>query len=211
MLSVGRAWIKTRKRDPYYRKAKAEGYRSRAVYKLMQINKRFRVIHTGDVVVDLGAAPGGWAQLSRELVGPRGSVVALDLVRIAPIEGVSLLQGDLREESTMDRLLALIAGEADCVLSDMSPRLSGTHSLDHARSIELAEAALMVAEKVLKPKGNFVTKLFQGDMYTAFRRRVARCFTACRGFTPPASPARSAEIYVVAKEWLGPRQPRRNL
>lgn len=211
LRNVSRAWVKDRKRDPYYRKAKAKGYRSRAAYKLMQINRRFRVIRRGDVIVDLGAAPGGWSQLASEAAGPGGRVVALDLVPMSPIEGVTLLRGDLREESTLERLLPLIPGGADCVLSDMSPRLSGSKSLDHARSVELAEAALNVAKTVLRPRGNFVTKLFQGQDYDKFLRRVSKSFGTSKSFVPPASPARSSETYIVAKGWLGLSGARRKI
>jgi 23S rRNA (uridine2552-2'-O)-methyltransferase len=201
--TVGKAWVKARKRDPYYRRAKAEGYRSRAAYKLIQINERFNIIRPGFVVVDLGAAPGGWSQVARKLVGARGRVVAVDLVPMAALEDVTFIRGDITEEETLRRLLELVPGGVDVVISDMSPRLSGNRSLDHARSIDLAEAAFGFARKTLKPGGNLAVKVFQGDMYDDFRRRVSGHFRTCRGFTPRASLKESAEIYIVAKGWEG--------
>ncbi len=170
---------------------------------MMQINERFRVIRRRNSVLDLGAAPGGWSQLASELVGPKGRVVALDLVPMAPIEGVTIVQGDLRDASTGERLVSLLPGGVDCVISDMSPRLSGNRSLDNARSTELSRAALDLAGRLLKPGGHFVTKVFQGEEYEAFRQQVSKGFRTCKGFTPPASPARSAETFIVAKGWLG--------
>jgi 23S rRNA (uridine2552-2'-O)-methyltransferase len=200
---VGKAWIRARKRDPYYRRAKAKGYRSRAAYKLMQINERFRILRRGDVVVDLGASPGGWSQVALEVVGDRGKVLAIDRVPMEPLEGVTFIEGDIRGKETAERLRALVPEGADVVISDMSPRLSGNRSLDHARSLDLAEAALRFAGSVLKPGGNIVIKVFQGDMYSNFMRKVSRAFMTCKGFTPKASPSRSAEIYIVAKGWKG--------
>lgn len=202
---VGKAWIKARVKDTYYRRAKAEGYRSRAAYKLIQIDRRFRILREGDVVVDLGAAPGGWSQVAREAVGPRGRVVAVDLGGLPPLERVAFVRGDLREPSTREALAATVPEGVDVVLSDMSPRLSGSGSLDHARSVDLAEAALEAAEGVLREGGRFVAKVFQGDLYPAYLRRVQAGFRSARGFTPQASPAGSAEIYVVAQGWRASR------
>ncbi|MFQ5837740.1 MAG: RlmE family RNA methyltransferase [Thermoplasmata archaeon] len=202
---VTKAWIRARRRDRYYRRAKAEGYRSRAAYKLLQINERFGTIRPGDVVVDLGAAPGGWSQVAGDLVGAKGRVVALDMVPMAPLERVTFLRGDLREEAVLTELLSVIPEGADVVLSDMSPKLSGNKSLDHGRSIELANTAFLFAEGALKARGNLVVKVFQGDMYDDFRRKLASAFETCKGFTPKASLAKSSEIYLVGKGWRGAR------
>ncbi|MCK4443127.1 MAG: RlmE family RNA methyltransferase, partial [Thermoplasmata archaeon] len=132
---MGKRWVKERKRDGYYRMAKAKGYRSRAAYKLIQINKKFELISEGDVVIDLGAAPGGWSQVAVELTGNRGNVLAVDRKRMSPIEGIRLVRSDITEEETIDLVTSEIGGKADVVISDMAPRLSGNRHLDHAKSI----------------------------------------------------------------------------
>ncbi|MFQ5908189.1 MAG: RlmE family RNA methyltransferase [Thermoplasmata archaeon] len=202
---MGKAWVKDRKRDPYYRKAKAGGYRSRAAYKLLQIQERFSVIRPGDTVVDLGAAPGGWSQVARALGA--GRVVAVDRVFIRPIEDVEILRVDIREGEALAAFMEETAQAVDVVLSDMAPHLSGNRSLDQARSIDLAERGFLLAHRVLRKGGHFVTKVFQGDMYPAFRRRVKGQFARTKDFSPPASPRGSAEIYLVAKGWRGPHTP----
>jgi 23S rRNA (uridine2552-2'-O)-methyltransferase len=202
---VGKAWIKDRKRDSYYRRAKAGGYRSRAAFKLLQLQERFSLIRRGDTVVDLGAAPGGWSQVARELGA--GRVVAVDRVFIQPIEGVKILRVDVGEGEALTASVAEATDSADVVLSDMAPHLSGNRSLDHARSIDLAERALLLASRLLRKGGHLVTKVFQGDMYPAFRRRVKDHFTRTKDFSPPASPRGSAEIYLVAMGWRGHGAP----
>lgn len=200
---MSKSWIKERVRDRYYRKAKAEGYRSRAAYKLIQIDKRFHVLHPGDAVVDLGASPGGWSQAAREAVGPGGRVVAVDLGGFAPLEGVVFVKGDAREEATLAAVRDHLPEGADVLLSDMSPKLSGNKGLDHARSIDLAETALGAAHRLLREGGRFVVKVFQGDMYPDFLRRVRGDFRKAQGYSPDASPSASAEMYVVARSWKG--------
>ncbi|MEE9593289.1 MAG: RlmE family RNA methyltransferase [Thermoplasmata archaeon] len=202
---MGKAWIKDRKRDPYYRKAKAGGYRSRAAFKLLQLQERFSLIRRGDTVVDLGAAPGGWSQVASELGA--GSVVAVDRVFIQPIEGVKILRVDVGEGEALTAAVVEATDSADVVLSDMAPNVSGNRSLDHARSIDLAERALLLARRVLRKGGHLVTKVFQGDMYPAFRRLVKDQFTRTKDFSPPASPRGSSEIYLVAMGWQGPGAP----
>ncbi|MFQ6012228.1 MAG: RlmE family RNA methyltransferase [Thermoplasmata archaeon] len=199
---MGKAWVKDRKRDPYYRKAKAEGYRSRAAYKLLQIQDRFHVIHPGDTVIDLGAAPGGWSQVAHELGA--STVVAVDQEPMTPLEGVTFVQADLGDEAELASLAKRAGGFADVVLSDMAPRLSGNRSLDHARSMDLADRSLRVAHQVLREGGHLVTKVFQGDLYPAFRRRVRDAFARSKDFSPPASPRGSAELYLVARGRRGP-------
>lgn len=204
---MGRSWIGARRRDPYYRRAKAEGYRSRAAYKLQQIDDRFHVLRPRGVFVDLGAAPGGWSQVARERGGPDAVVLAVDRARMRPLEGVTLLQGDLEEARTVARLRERLPDGADAVLSDMAPKLSGTHSLDHARSVALAEAAVSLAREVLRPGGNLVVKILQGEDYDAFLRGAGRGFRTCHGFTPSASLPQSAELYVVGLRWEGRQRP----
>ena len=199
---VGKAWVKARKRDQFYREAKAQGYRSRAAFKLIQIDARFDLIYEGDVVVDLGAAPGGWSQVARELVGEGGRVVAVDRLGMRPITGVEVWRGDA-EDDTLLAALAEKVGRADVVLSDMSPRLSGHKTLDHARSIDLGRHALAAACVLLRPKGNLVSKVFQGDEVEAFRREVSRHFTSVKAHAPEASRKESRELYVIGMGFRG--------
>jgi len=197
---VAKRWYREKKREHYYKLAKKEKYRSRASYKLKQIQERFNVIHFGFLVVDLGAAPGGWSQLAAELAGNRGKVVAVDLARLKPLEGVTVIRGDMRKPETVTKVLEALGGQkADCVISDMSPDISGNYSIDHARSIELCETALEFAKKCLRFKGNFVVKVFQGDMLGGFLGRAKGQFHKCRAYRPAASRPQSSELYVVGK------------
>ncbi|OGS48576.1 MAG: hypothetical protein A3K68_05495 [Euryarchaeota archaeon RBG_16_68_13] len=196
--SVGKAWLKARKHDRYYRAAKRQDYRSRAAIKLAQIDDRYGLFNEGDVVVDLGAAPGGWSQIARERVGAKGRVVAVDLAGMAAIEGVELLRGDFRDPDTQVRLFQTLRRPAAVVMSDMAPRISGARTLDVARSLELAEAALSFAVKALEPGGRFLVKLFQGEGYEEFLAKVGNHFEAVKGVKPSASAKASAEIYVLA-------------
>ncbi len=193
------------RRDYFYRKAKVEGYRSRAAFKLKQINERFNIIKKGDTVVDLGAAPGGWLQVAKELSG--GTVAGVDLLPIEEIEGVETIKGDIRLDTTVDKIKELIQRDskkegADAVICDAAPNLSGNWSYDHARSIDLATSALECARKILKPRGRFVVKVFQGDMFPDFMDKVRRSFVKVQAFSPEASRKQSAEIYVIGKQLL---------
>lgn len=189
------------RRDFYYRKAKEDGYLSRAAYKLKQISERFNLIRKGDTVVDLGAAPGGWLQVAKELSG--GPVLGVDILKIKEIEGVQTIRGDIRLDATMERIKALIPDEgADVVICDAAPNLSGNWSYDHGRSIDLAASALECAHKILKPGGNFAVKVFQGDMFPDFLHRVQRQFIRSQAFSPAASRDPSAEIYIIGKQFL---------
>lgn len=193
-------WLMTHKRDGYYRKAKSQGYRSRASYKLQQISRRYNVIRPGNAVVDLGCAPGGWLQVAVELVGSRGTVVGVDIDRVKPLEGTIIIQGDMRVTEVAKKVVdALPAGRADIVLSDMSPNISGNYNVDHARSIELSETAFDFARMVLRPGGHFIVKVFVGDMFKAFLREVSKSFDFCKAHHPKASRSTSSETYVVCK------------
>jgi len=202
-------WYRELKREHYYRSAKSEGYRARSAYKLLQINKRYRVIKKGDVVIDLGAAPGGWSQVAVEL---GATVIAVDIQRIKPIEGVKFIQGDMTDDETMGRLRAEVAGlpgaelsggGIDVVISDMSPNLSGNYVMDQARSVWLSKNALDVACELLSEKGNFVCKVFMGEDYPQFLGDVKRHFGMVKAHSPEASRKRSSEIYLIAKNFKG--------
>ena len=187
-------------RDYYYRLAKEEGFRARSAYKLLQINEKYHVIKRGDSVVDLGAAPGGWLQVAEKLSG--GKIVGVDLEGITPIPGVITYRADITAESTVDLVKEAIGGEADVVICDAAPNLSGAWDRDHAVSVDLARSALKMAKKLLKPRGNFVVKVFQGDMFIDYLNEVRKEFATVHAHSPLASRKESAETYVVAKRLL---------
>lgn len=189
------------RRDFFYKKAKDEGYRSRAAFKLKQINDKFKIIKKGDTVVDLGAAPGGWLQVAKELSG--GMVVGVDILDIEEIIGVDVIKGDIRLDKTIEKIKEKIKSDkADVVICDAAPNLSGSWNYDHARSIDLSTCALECARKILKTGGSFAVKVFQGDMFPDFLNKVRRIFGKVQAFSPEASRQQSAEIYVIGKELL---------
>jgi 23S rRNA (uridine2552-2'-O)-methyltransferase len=206
-----RQWLERQLNDPYVAAARREGYRSRAAYKLAEIDARFKVLKPGRRVVDLGAAPGGWAQVAAEAVraaeGPgsqAGQVVAIDLLPMEPIPGVEPIQLDFMDAAAPDRLRAMLrGGKADVVLSDMAAQGTGHARTDHLRIVGLAEAAAEFACEVLEPGGAFVCKVFQGGSERALLELLKRAFAAVRHVKPPASRAESAEMYVVATGFRG--------
>jgi 23S rRNA (uridine2552-2'-O)-methyltransferase len=194
-----------KRRDYYYRKAKQLDYRSRASFKLIQIDDRFHIMKPGMVVVDLGAAPGGWLQVASERVGGTGLVVGVDLQSIEPVQGmVETIRGDIRNQETLDKLLHLTDGHVDVVLSDMSPNISGNYSTDHARSVELCEHALSFARKTLSERGCLVMKIFEGDMMKEFLAGMKADFAEVKLHSPQASRSSSSEIYIVARGFHRP-------
>ncbi len=199
-----RRWVKERKRDHYYRKAKEENYRSRAAFKLEQLNAKHRLIKRGSVVVDLGAAPGGWMQKALEIVGDNGFVVGVDLEDIIPFEEENALffTGDITEEETVERLIEALPEGADAVISDASPDISGVWDIDHACSIGLARAVLGIALRILKPGGNFLAKVFQGAEEKDFVNELKRHFEEVKSAKPSASRSKSSEMYIVGKGLL---------
>jgi 23S rRNA (uridine2552-2'-O)-methyltransferase len=205
---MSKRWLAERRNDPYYKKAKQMEYRSRASFKLIQIDDKFHVLKKNAVVADLGAAPGGWSQVVTERVGPKGKVVAVDLQPINPLEGVITIQGDMRKEDTVTDMLEALGGKADVVISDMSPSISGSYSMDHARSVDLCEHALEFALKVLKTKGTLVMKIFEGDLMQDFMRQVKVYFGEVRLYGPEASRSSSSEIYIIARNFVGGQKPK---
>lgn len=195
---MGKGWIKARKHDRYYRAAKRQEYRSRAAIKLSQIDRRYGLFRPRDIVVDLGASPGGWSQVARERVGSEGRVIAVDLVPMAPIDGVEFLRGDFTDPKTQAKIFEVLGKPAHVVMSDVAPHLSGHRTYDVARSLELADAALSLATRALRPGGTFLVKSFQGEGYRGFLDRVARDFETVKGVKPSASTKESSEIYVLA-------------
>jgi 23S rRNA (uridine2552-2'-O)-methyltransferase len=193
-------WYREKKEEHYYKEAKRVGYRARSAFKLKQIQNKFTVIRRGDTVIDLGAAPGGWSQVAQELVGPQGSVIGIDISPVKPLENVHFIQSDITDTATLDRIQHVIKGtKADVVLSDMSPNISGSYSIDQARSIWLCEKALEVAREFLKPQGHFVCKLFEGEDTKSFLEHVKQNFYRVKQFSPQASRKSSSEIYIIAQ------------
>jgi 23S rRNA (uridine2552-2'-O)-methyltransferase len=191
-------WMKEHVNDVFVKRARSEGYRSRAAYKLLEIAKRDKLLRPGSVVVDLGATPGGWSQVARAQVGPRGRVFALDLLEMAPLPGVIFLHGDFREAAVAAQLQELLEGRRpDLVLSDMSPNISGIALSDQARAMHLAELALEFAANQLKPGGNFLVKVFQGSGFQEFFREMQRRFVKVSTRKPEASRGRSNELYLL--------------
>jgi len=195
-----KAWIQDRKREYYYKKAKAENYRSRATYKLSQAALKYRFIRKGNVVVDLGAAPGGWIQAARKIVGKKGFVLGVDLKPIAPFpqEYVRTFVADFTEPETLQQILDFLPRRADAVLSDASPNISGIWEVDHARQIDLAAQALKIALSILRPSGNFFVKVFEGDMLAGFVKEVGKHFDSLKVIKPKASRAKSSEMFLLA-------------
>jgi len=194
-----KAWVRERKRDYYYRLAKEERYRSRAAYKLLEAVDRYGFIKPGDIVVDLGAAPGGWMQASRKIVGETGFVLGVDVKSIEPIDDVNVrsVVGDVTELETVETVRELLPRAPDVVLSDVAPNVSGVWELDHARQIDLARRSLQLAVSVLRHGGNFFVKVFQGDMLDDFVFEMRQSFASVRLVKPRASRRKSAEIYVL--------------
>jgi 23S rRNA (uridine2552-2'-O)-methyltransferase len=198
--SKSKTWMREHVDDVYVQRAKREGYRSRAAYKLQEIARKDRLIARGSTVVDLGASPGGWSQVAAELVGPTGKVIAVDLLEMVPMRAVVFIQGDFREDETVARLQSELGGApVDLVVSDMSPNISGISVSDQARVIHLAELALDFAAKWLKPEGNLLVKTFQGAGFEEFRDAMRRHFRQVLTRKPEASRGRSSEIYLLGK------------
>lgn len=192
-------WLKEHFDDHFVQKAQKLGLRSRAAFKLEEINQQDKLIMQGMTVVDLGSAPGSWSQFCVGVVGGSGTIIACDILPMDPINGVSFLQGDFRDEAVLDALLSRINGKnVDVVLSDMAPNMSGNDTTDQARSIYLVELALDMCHKVLKQNGSFVVKVFQGDGFEQFLKDVRSAFTTVKIRKPDSSRARSRETYIVA-------------
>jgi 23S rRNA (uridine2552-2'-O)-methyltransferase len=191
MAKSSKEWLRRHVSDPYVRKARQEGYRSRAAYKLLEIDQKHSLFKPGMTVLDLGAAPGGWSQVAAQKVLPGGAVIAIDVLEMAPISGVTIRKGDFREVPIENR--------ADVVLSDVSPNLSGIPNVDQARLLELALSAIQLCAKVLKRDGVFVVKAFHGEAFDELRERLEAVFNKVKVVKPSASRGESAETYVVAR------------
>ncbi len=196
-------WRQRQERDIYVEQAERGGWRSRAVFKLEQIQQKERLLRAGSVCVDLGAAPGGWSQLAAKLVGPAGRVIAIDLLPMEPIPGVELLEGDFTAPETLEALRNLVGPKpVDLVMSDMAPNISGNRAIDQPRSMALVDEALSFAREVLRPGGDFLVKAFQGEGVDAFTRELRACFKTVKTIKPKASRSESREIYLLARSGL---------
>lgn len=197
-------WLKEHFDDPWVKKSQADGYRSRASYKLIELDKRDRLFRPGQIVVDLGAAPGGWSQVAVERVGDRGAVIASDILAMDAIAGVDFVQGDFTEQAVLDELLNILGDRrADVVISDMAPNMSGMAAVDIPRAMALTELALDMAQQVLSPGGVFVAKVFQGEGFETLLTGMRRSFASVVSRKPDSSRARSREVYQVCKGFKG--------
>lgn len=197
---MSKRWIKEHISDHYVKQAQASGYPSRAAFKLLEIQKKDHIIKPGMAVVDLGAAPGGWAMVATEIVGPKGKVFAMDLLPMKPIAGVTFIQGDFNDQAVYDKLMTLIGNQAvDLVISDMAPNITGNKSIDQPRIVQLVELAWHFAAEVLKPGGDFLAKIFQGEGVDSLVAELKQHFKVVKIRKPKASRPRSREIYILCR------------
>jgi 23S rRNA (uridine2552-2'-O)-methyltransferase len=195
-----KAWNQNRKQEYYYKKAKAENYRSRASYKLAQTANKYQFIQRNDIVVDLGAAPGGWIQVARKKVGKKGFVLGVDLKPIEPFDQdyIKTIIADLNNSSIVNQILEFLPRKADVVISDAAPNITGTWEIDQARQIDLADKSLEISLQILRPSGNFFTKVFEGSMLNDFIKKVKNHFAMVKLIKPKASRAKSSEMFLLA-------------
>jgi 23S rRNA (uridine2552-2'-O)-methyltransferase len=200
MIPLPKAWLNERKNEYYFKKAKEENYRSRSTYKLVQANEKYDFIKRNSIVVDLGAAPGGWIQAARKMTGKNGFVLGVDLKPIEPFtqEYIRTIIADFTEPGSVDLILSFLKRKADVVLCDAAPNVTGVWEVDHARQIDLAEKALEIAQCVLKPSGSFFVKVFEGELLNDFLQTVKTLFDEVRLVKPPASRQQSSEMYLLA-------------
>jgi len=197
-------WLQQHVNDPYVKQAQKDGYRSRASYKLIQLNEKDKLIRPGMLIVDLGSTPGGWSQVAANLVGAKGKVIATDILPMEPLKNVDFILGDFTEQAVVDQILARLENrKPDLIICDIAPNISGIDVADQASSMYLVELALDMARQVLKPKGDFVAKVFQGAGSEAYLKELRRSFEKLLIRKPAASRPRSREVYVVAKGFKG--------
>lgn len=207
-VMTNKRWLQEHKKDTYFKRAKQEGYPSRASYKLLEIQEKDRLFKPGMIVVDLGSAPGGWSVVAKELIGPKGIVIAIDLLPMHTQEGIHFIQGDFTEDAVLEQLLAAVKekspkGLVDLVICDMAPNISGMSSIDQPRSMYLVELAWDCAQKILKPGGAFLAKVFQGQGFDAYLAALRPHFKHVKLRKPDASRPKSRELYVLGIEFVG--------
>ncbi len=195
-----RQWLDRHLNDEYVKRAQIDGYRSRAAYKLLEIQKKDQIIKPAQTVVDLGAAPGGWSQIAKKLVGPKGKLIALDILSMDALAGVDFIQGDFREDEPLRELQQLLGGKpVDLVISDMAPNVSGMAAVDQPQAMYLCELALEFAREELRSQGDFLIKVFQGEGFEAYLKELRASFTKVVTRKPAASRAKSREVYLLAR------------
>jgi len=199
-------WYTEKKQEYYYRISKQKGYRARSAFKLLQIQKKYHVLKKGDTVIDLGAAPGGWSQVTKEIVGD-GKVIAVDKEKFEALPGILVIKGDITKKDTIDKIQHEIQNNSDVVLSDLSPNISGNYSMDHAKSVWLCLYSLDIAQNVLKKNGCFICKIFKGESLQEFIDEVTKRFNQIKIFSPKATRKHSSETYVIAKGFKGFLEP----
>jgi 23S rRNA (uridine2552-2'-O)-methyltransferase len=199
-------WYTEKKQEYYYRISKQKGYRARSAFKLLQIQKKYHVLKKGDTVIDLGAAPGGWSQVTKEIIG-NGKVIAVDKEKFDPLPGILFIKGDITKRTTIDKIRQEMQNGIDVVLSDLSPNISGNYSMDHAKSVWLCLYALDIAQHVLKKNGCFICKIFEGESLQEFIDEVTKRFTQIKIFSPKATRKHSSETYVIVKGFKGFLEP----
>ena len=193
-------WYQEKKKEYFYKEAKRTGYRARSAFKLKQIQRKFKIINKTDFVLDFGAAPGGWSQVTNEIVGENGKIIGIDLLYIKPIKGIQFIQDDLTKKSTILKINKIVGENGvDVILSDMSPNISGNYSIDHANSIYLCKQSLNLADQILKKNGNFLCKLFMGEEFDDFFNIFKIRFKNVKIYSPPASRKSSSEIYLIGR------------
>lgn len=202
--SSSKAWLKEHREDPYVQRAQREGYRSRACYKLLELQEKDKLIRPGMVVVDLGSAPGGWSQVAAELLKDRGRIIASDILPMDSLPDVTFVQGDFTEEAVLAEIITAIGGQSvNLVMSDMAPNMSGLSDVDLPRAMYLVELALEMCREVLSPGGAFVAKVFHGEGFDALLKDVRASFGKVVTRKPAASRPRSREVYLVARDFRG--------
>lgn len=201
LSTSSKEWMREHLDDFYVKQAHKDGYRSRAAYKLLEINEKYRIIKPGMTIVDLGSAPGSWSQIAAKLTGDHGMILATDILEMDNLGGVTFIQGDFREENVFNQLLEMLQGRrVDVVISDMAPNTSGNSAVDQPRMMYLCDLALDFASKVLDEKGQFLVKVFQGEGFEEYRKSIVKEFTVVKSVKPKASRPRSPEVYLLAQE-----------
>jgi len=203
MDKVGSKWQVEKKKDPYYKRSKEQEYRSRASFKLSQLDKKYKIIKKGTAVVDLGTAPGGWSQVALEKVGEEGIVLGVDLQKIKPFpeENFHFIRGDFTTPEVQEKIIDIIDGKADTIISDASPKLSGIKDVDHLRSIDLANSVIDIADNILETNGNLLIKVFQGEEYKNLLENIRKKFKMLKTTKPASSRKKSSEMYVIGLKY----------